>query len=1039
MKFVRKFFLSMISAIVLFLVFGAACGIATFIESINDTQTAWALVYGTWWFAAIHIWLGVNLTYNIFHYNLITPKKLPALMFHVSFLFILLGAGLTRYFGNEWQMRIREGQESALIQTSKSFVQLREFQTKSFTKKDLYIASSGQNSFSLNLDVPDFVNATTTKKATLTYTGFVKNGVESFVESEDGEPLAEVLFSDANQSQSVVLHANKSLEIADVSFTFNAAPKSEKFISIDLAGDKFGIKTNVEVVLTNMKTMQKTHLKKGESYALDEFSVFTFDEINFSFKKLLKKASKGVVAGGEKERGANAILARLSYNGTTKDVYMFEGAEGSIFGVGGKLFSVAWSPLFDKLPFALRLNKFELDRYPGSKTPASYASEVTVVDGEKSFDYRIFMNHVLDHRGFRFFQSSYDMDEKGTILSVNSDPGKLPTYFGYFLLGLGFLLNVLNPYSRFRKLANLVSKEQANDGTQKPKRVKGKGAAAVLVAFFVAFASAPVYAAGEFPVMPESHLKALGELVVQSNDGRMKPFDSVATETLNKIYRASSFEGIPATQALLFMMLDSDYWRKLPIVKVSNKEVKNVLGIPAKQNAASFDDFFVANGEAMEYKLTKYSEVANRKKPSGRSVFDKEILKADERLNVLYMAFMGELFRVLPKQNDPNNTWYSVNGLMMGSGAAREEVAEAFGLVRDYFGAVGESLASKDFTKADIALQKLKAYQLKFGKAVIPSESKIGVEILFNSLNLFDKITPVYLIVGLLLLGVVFARMVSSRRFELVFKFGYVVNLLLFVLLAFGLGLRWYISGHAPWSNAYESMIFIAWSLALSGIVFAKRSLISLALTAILAGVVLFTAHLSWMDPQITTLMPVLKSHWLTIHVSVITASYGFLGLCCLLGFFTLVLFAVGRDSEVLRKNITEATRINEMAMILGLSLLTFGNFLGGVWANESWGRYWGWDSKETWALVSILVYAAVTHARFVPRMNSQYAFAVMSMFGYWVIVMTYFGVNFYLTGMHSYAAGESMGVPGFVYVIVAVMVAVALAGLRGKRLNQRL
>jgi cytochrome c-type biogenesis protein CcsB len=250
-----------------------------------------------------------------------------------------------------------------------------------------------------------------------------------------------------------------------------------------------------------------------------------------------------------------------------------------------------------------------------------------------------------------------------------------------------------------------------------------------------------------------------------------------------------------------------------------------------------------------------------------------------------------------------------------------------------------------------------------------------------------------------------------------------------------GLGLRWYIAQHAPWSNSYESMIYIAWALALSGIVFSRRSPISLSLTSILAGITLFVAHLSWMDPQITTLVPVLKSYWLTIHVSVITASYGFLGLCSLLGVFTLLLLILrnpkrqdARAQEV-DANIKEATRINEMAMILGLSLLIVGNFLGGVWANESWGRYWGWDAKETWTLVSILVYAVIVHFRFVPKLNSQYAFAVASMFAYWVIIMTYFGVNFYLSGMHSYASGDPVPIPSFVPAIAAGMLFLSVIG----------
>ena len=281
----------------------------------------------------------------------------------------------------------------------------------------------------------------------------------------------------------------------------------------------------------------------------------------------------------------------------------------------------------------------------------------------------------------------------------------------------------------------------------------------------------------------------------------------------------------------------------------------------------------------------------------------------------------------------------------------------------------------------------------------------------------------------------------STGTINLIFKIVYWINILAFIAHTVGMGLRWYIAEHAPWSDGYESLVFIAWCLAFSGTMFARSSAISLALTSILAGVTLFVAHLSWLDPQITNLVPVLQSYWLTIHVSVITASYGFLGLCSLLGLFTLVLFALQgkKENKELTRNIIEATRINEMAMILGLSLLVVGNFLGGVWANESWGRYWGWDSKETWALVSILVYAAVVHMRFIPKVNSQYAFAVASMFAYSAIIMTYFGVNFYLVGMHSYAAGDAVPVPNFVWIALVVMVVISLLAYRKRSYSARL
>ena len=255
---------------------------------------------------------------------------------------------------------------------------------------------------------------------------------------------------------------------------------------------------------------------------------------------------------------------------------------------------------------------------------------------------------------------------------------------------------------------------------------------------------------------------------------------------------------------------------------------------------------------------------------------------------------------------------------------------------------------------------------------------------------------------------------------------------LLVLIHTIGLGVRWYVGGHAPWSNAYESMIYIAWAAGIAGVIFFKKSYLALATASFLAGISLFVAHLGFMNPQIGNLVPVLKSYWLNIHVSIITASYGFLGLCFMLGAITLGLF-IFRSSKYPQIDNTILTlhTINEMAMILGLAMLTIGNFLGGVWANESWGRYWGWDPKETWALISIVVYIIVLHIRFLPKGDNPYVFAALSVIGFYSILMTYFGVNFYLSGLHSYAAGDPIPVPTFLYYFVAATILLILLAAR--------
>jgi len=242
--------------------------------------------------------------------------------------------------------------------------------------------------------------------------------------------------------------------------------------------------------------------------------------------------------------------------------------------------------------------------------------------------------------------------------------------------------------------------------------------------------------------------------------------------------------------------------------------------------------------------------------------------------------------------------------------------------------------------------------------------------------------------------------------------------------------MRWYISGHAPWSNTYETLVYIAWSTMFAALMFFRKSLLALSAAVVTAAIFMFTAHLSGIDPQITNLVPVLKSYWLTIHVSIITGSYGFLALGAMLGFMALVLFIFRDETRPqIDKAIKHMTAINEVSIIIGLSALVIGNFLGGVWANESWGRYWGWDSKETWAYVAIVTYVVVLHLRLTPKLNKPYVFSVFSTISFATILMTYFGVNFYLSGMHSYATGDPVPIPMWVYVVTAmVFVIIAIA-----------
>ncbi|EAK0934750.1 TPA: cytochrome c biogenesis protein CcsA [Campylobacter jejuni] len=1060
-------------SVVLFLLFALFCALATFIESAYGTPTAWAMVYDTFWFEYIQLLLGINLLCGMFRYKMFGLKKLPLMIFHISFLFILVGSAMTRYAGFEGILPIREHTQNSLIESSKTSLRISAIKDgeRYSAVNDRYIGNLPfANSFKLKLNLGD-------DQAVLKYKDLILNAHYTYKENNNSDPLLVLMLSQkGSQGVDVKFEKGEVKNIEGVNFAFMNDNVKAPFVKID---ENLTLSSSENLHFLSMLDGQNLDLKIGEKANAKERRLYEINDISFVVKAASLHAQEALEGSnrpqdesfwlwfksawlevgrtmlistfGEPQNwknslllhfkdfalsnenknleltGSNALKLELSYKNESKEFYIFEYNKPIMIELAGQKFFISWALSYEQLPFDIYLRDFVLDRYPGSMSPASYASEITVKNNNENFDYRIFMNNVLDYDGYRFYQSSYDQDEKGTVLSVNKDPGKIPTYIGYFLLCLGMFMNFLNPHSRFRTLARLINKDTL------------KHASVIIFILLLSFGSEKTFAQdlnSTLPVVNTNHAKALATLIVQkSADGRMVPFDTLSREILEKIHQSDSYKGQNSNAVMLSLLVDVDKWQMEPFILMPQNQavrdaIANILEIPSAKYI-SYKDFFDENNR---YKLQKYVENANRKNPNARGVFDKEIIKLDERANVVNLVFSGELFKFIPVQNNPNNVWlapFSAVTTLKG-----DEGHIVLALIQNYFSAVENAFKDGNWTRADEGLKFIKEYQEKIGYKVMPSKTKVEMEIFSNKAEIFVKLAPVYLIAGFLLLILVFSKMVvPNLKISFIFKVVYVLNVLAFVIHTVGLGLRAYLSGHAPWSNGYESMVYIAWALSLSGIFFSRKSPIALSLTSILSGVVLMVAHLSEMNPQITNLVPVLNSYWLSIHVSVITASYGFLGLCALLGIFTLFLMCFlkkdGKYNLNILRNITEATRINEMAMIFGLCLLTVGNFLGAIWANESWGRYWSWDSKETWALVSILVYAAILHLRMIPKYCNQFVFALWSMFAYWVIIMTYFGVNYFLTGLHSYAAGEAAQIPNYVYWGFALMVVLALFARR--------
>jgi cytochrome c-type biogenesis protein CcsB len=1013
----------------LMLVFAFTIGYATFIENDYGTMTAKADIYNARWFEILLGLLAFNLLLNIIKFNMARKEKLLVLTFHVAFLIILVGAAVTRYFGYEGVMHIREGERSNTIVSNEPYVTFSVNKDgKSATYQEpLFLSKRSSNTFERTLDFDG--NAINVK-----LDEYMGDARLEAVSDPKGEPILNMMITAGGSGEQISLKKGDSFEANDIVIDFGSGQTFEKpVVYLSLEGDKVMMRHGMKLNTLGMNTQQAGSIESGSS-ELTQRTLFQTQESGFVLRSFIPKGIMKVVSKpgkGPMMKGSDALTLELSSAGKKESVIVL-GTPGEIGEtkkviLGDLTVDVGYGSIERTLPFSIELNDFQLKRYPGSMSPASYASEVTLVDQAAGIKmpYRIYMNHILDYQSHRFFQSSFDQDEMGTVLSVNRDPGTLITYIGYLLLAIG-LFGVL-----------IVKNGRFNSLSEKLKSINAKKLAASFALIILALNSVSLHAVdSENPVITTAksfdaaHAEKFGHLIVQDSAGRMKPLDTLSHEILSKLNRSTTLLGLNANQVIMGMMLRPDAWREIAMIKTGDKEINKRIGLPEDAKVAAFSQFFEVPDQITGYKLATVVDEATRKAPGKRDKFDKALLQIDERVNVAFMVYTGSLIQIWPKPNDKNNKWYATIEALQTLETKDSQMVRIMAM--GYFSSVDSALKSGDWTQADKALTLIDKYQHFAGASVYPNETKIKVEIAYNKWNIFEQLWPLYFILGFVLLFFSFLKILKpSFKIETVSKVTLGLLILFFAAHTAGLAMRWYIAGHAPWSNGYESMVYIAWATVLAGFIFSRKSAITLAATGIMAGIILFVAHLNWLDPQVTNLVPVLQSYWLAIHVAMITASYGFLGLGALLGMITLILFILKNPNNQTRLNlaIKELNGINEMSLMIGLILLTVGNFLGGVWANESWGRYWGWDPKETWALVTILVYAVVIHLRMIKGAYNDYSFSVISLLAFTSVLMTYFGVNYYLAGMHSYAKGDPVPVPDFVpwtYAVIAIVIAMA-------------
>ncbi|KPH14234.1 cytochrome c biogenesis protein CcsA [Chryseobacterium sp. ERMR1:04] len=1084
MKKLQDILISTRTMAVLLLVFAFSMAYATFLENDYGTPTAKALIYEAKWFELIMVLLILNFIGNIGRYRLWKKEKWPVLVFHLAFVFIFVGGAITRYISFEGQMHIREGETSNEIVTDKNFFKIQiEEKGDVLNYQDVpYLMSPLHKDLNATYDFRG-------KEIKVVTKDYVQRKKDSLVADPSGAEYLHLVSTGKTGRQNIFIKPGETKSINGTLVTFNRA--IEGAVEFKTEGGKIFIKTPVDATYMTMATQATGNTTKDEFQPLALRSLYSINELKLVVPEGLKKG-KLLSIEGDKKKDQNVpdVLTVELQGPKTKQLVELSVERGNPNAykqvtMDGLNIMVGFGPKVYNTPFALKLDDFVMETYPGSSSPSAYESHIKIIDEGKQTPYKIYMNHVLNHGGYRFFQSSFDPDRMGTVLSVNHDFwGTLISYIGYGLLFLGMFIIFFWKGTHFWKLNKMltdVNKKRATmvvllflslglnaqkidthgtiDGSTEHVHVEGDGHTHDMAPA----QSAPEQNSLAAPltkmktISPDEiiarnkisaeHADKFGYLLVQNIEGRIVPINTQALDILRKLYQKDAFRGtdgksLTANQWFISINTDTPSWTMVPMIKVESKGGKALLektkanedGYTSLMNLFPAD----ANGN-LTYILEADYNTAFRKKASEQTEYDKQIIKVNERVQIFNEFFSGQFMRIVPVKNDANHTWHSWLDQKF------EPDMESQQVMGPYFAEVLAAQKSGDWSKADAELAKLSEYQQKWGKSVVPSKTKVDLEVFMNEVNINFKLLIFYTIIGGLLLLLGFVELfkpnkVLNKTIKVIIALGIVGYIFHFL----GLVARWYISGHAPWSNGYEAIIFISWVGISAGLALYRNSNALIPAAGFMVAVIMmgFAHGGSALDPQITPLVPVLKSYWLIVHVAIIVSSYGFFALSMIIAVISLVFYIISsKEMYKIHHDTTlkELVIVSEMSLTIGLFALTVGNFLGGIWANESWGRYWSWDPKETWAFISIMVYAFVLHMRLVPGLRSKWAFNVATMFAFCSMVMTYFGVNYYLSGLHSYAAGDPVPVPAWVYIGLASMVILsAVSYVKFKALNKK-
>ena len=637
-----------------------------------------------------------------------------------------------------------------------------------------------------------------------------------------------------------------------------------------------------------------------------------------------------------------------------------------------------------KLPFELRLESFDVKYHDGTRAEADYVSRFTITDGGATQRAEVSMNNVWKYRSVRFYQSSYDPDMRGSILALNSDPWGIPvTYAGYVLLFLSLVWLLVDPKGAFRLLFK--------------SDMMRRGVLSVMAV------CAMSQAAGAANTLPRETADRLGRLNILYND-RVCPLQTFAVDFTKKLCGSARYGDYTPEQVLAGFIFYGDEWSAEPIIRVKNGPLRDALQLPGR---CSVNTFFnqVMGGYILGPYLNEYYHGHNDK-------FHKQVADIDDRLMMVMELRRGTLLRVFPFTSGGKTTWYSptenITDTLVDE-AHRKYMQNVFSLI------YGEVLASS-YGNVDKILDKMLKYQQLNGGSSLPSAAQVKAERLYNAIPFATILFMVNLTLGVVLLIIGLVRLIRPVKTDepdrpdkallraVPVVGGALLGLSLLALTAC-IALRWIVGGRVPMANGYETMLLMAWFVMVLALVAARRFRIALPFGFLMSGFFLLVSHINQMDPQITHIMPVLSSPLLSVHVSVIMMSFALLSLTFICGLTAIILRLVrGRNAVELDGQLDSLALLSRLLLYPALTLLGVGIFVGAIWANVSWGAYWSWDAKEVWGLITLMVYAVAAHAASVPFLRRSMGYHIFMTLAFLTLVMTYFGVNYFLGGMHSYA-----------------------------------